>query len=119
MKLNLPRFNMFVHSACCMKHWYLSNPSTENQVLICMQCSKTAGVKIQVLSNAKLGHLTVEGKVVPGIFVSECCNRAFELVYQRTGRYKLVCEECNQDILDVKVTGPKMTHCAACGRARR
>jgi len=36
MKLNLPRFNMFVHSACCMKHWYLSNPSTENQALICL-----------------------------------------------------------------------------------
>lgn len=119
MKMNLPSYNMFVHSACCMKHWYLANLPTGGQALICTQCSKTAGVKVRVLMGAKVKHLESDGKQVPGTFVSDCCGQAFELVYQRSGSYKLICEACNQDIGGVKVTGPRMTHCAACGRSKR
>jgi hypothetical protein len=119
MMMKLPQHNMFVHSACCMTHWYLANLPTGGQALICQKCSTTAGVKVTVLKSAKLERLKIEGEVVPGTFVSACHHRAFELVYRRSGSYKLICEECNSDIVGVKVTGPRMNHCAACGRAKR
>lgn len=130
--MKLSQYNMFVHSACCMKHWYLANLPTGGQALICVQCSKTAGVKVQILKESQIvvrgsrateykwiEHLVINGKKVPGTFVSGCCHAPFELVYQRSGSYKLICESCNQDIIGVKVTGPRMNHCSVCERAKR
>jgi imidazoleglycerol phosphate dehydratase HisB len=140
--MKLPQHNMFVHSACCMKHWYLANLPTGGQALICVQCSKAAGVKVKILKETEvihlgaglhrtvgddrqierlnIAHLSIDGKIaVPGTFVSGCCHVPLELVYQRSGSYKLICESCNADIKGVKVTGPRMNYCAACGRAKR
>jgi hypothetical protein len=55
--MKLPQFNMFVHSACCMKHWYLANLPTGGQALICIQCSKAAEVKAQILKFTEVVHL--------------------------------------------------------------
>ena len=101
----------FVHSACCMKHWILvSHNLLAGHTLVCCNCSKPAGVEVTIL-DAKISQ------VLPGTYLSGCCHKPFELVYEPPGQYKLTCENCGQEIEGIELEGPQMDnpHCEICG----